>query len=363
MRNAQTSFGLVGALAAFPFRLAVREVKRQGGIIRRGITRRTTIVVFGRRLLERASISDIDVLHKNAGGREIIGECAFLRRLGLMERSAQQGVLSRAALSDQSKLRPQDLDMLALFDAFEEDHEPFSFRDLILAKKYAGLVADGADWLTIARSIHRSGEPEALTSMTLQADERSGIHARTPHGQSELDGQLRLPMPMPSQGDVDLDELFVRAEAAETSGDYTTAIDCYRRCIAMDPNDAVLAFNLANCLHEAGHQADAERYYLRAVKLDPGFAEAWFNFGGLLRERGQFDGARRHLKKAIDLDGAYADPVFNLAALEFDASNFSEARVWWRRYLELDQHSEWAQRARRGVQFVDLQEAAKARAK
>ncbi|HTV71737.1 MAG TPA: tetratricopeptide repeat protein [Rhizobiaceae bacterium] len=361
MRSAHTSFGLVGALAAFPFRLAVREVKRQGRIIRRGITRRTTTVVFGRRLLERAKASDIEAMHKAAGGREIIGECAFLRRLGLMERSAQQGVLSREALSDQAKLPLNDLDMLALFDAFEEDHEPFSFRDLILAKKYAGLVADGADWLTIARSIHRSGEPEALTALTLKVDERAGIHARTPHGQSELDGQLRLPMP--SQGDTDLDELFVRAEAAEASGDYTTAIDAYRRCIAMDPNDAVLAFNLANCLHEAGQPADAERYYLRAVKLDPGFAEAWFNFGGLLREQGKLDGARRHLKRAIDLDASYADPVFNLAALEFDASNFSEARLWWKRYLELDQHSEWAQRARRGVQFVDLQEAAKARSK
>ena len=48
-------------------------------------------------------------------------------------------------------------------------------------------------------------------------------------------------------------------------------------------------------------------------------------------------------------------PVFNLATLEFDAGNLAEARRWWKRYLELDQDSEWARTAARGVQFVDLQ--------
>ncbi|RVA81563.1 O-linked GlcNAc transferase, partial [Mesorhizobium sp. M7A.F.Ca.CA.001.08.2.1] len=35
-------FGTIGALAAFPLRLAAREVERQHGQLRRGVTRRTT---------------------------------------------------------------------------------------------------------------------------------------------------------------------------------------------------------------------------------------------------------------------------------------------------------------------------------
>ncbi len=71
-------------------------------------------------------------------------------------------------------------------------------------------------------------------------------------------------------------------------------------------------------------------------------------------ERGRTDTARRHLRRAIEIDGDYADAIFNLAKLEFDAGNLAEARRWWMRYLELDQHSEWARAAERGVQFVNL---------
>ncbi|TIS07165.1 MAG: O-linked GlcNAc transferase, partial [Mesorhizobium sp.] len=41
-------FGAVGPLAAFPLRLAAREVERRHAELRRGVTRRTTHVVFGR---------------------------------------------------------------------------------------------------------------------------------------------------------------------------------------------------------------------------------------------------------------------------------------------------------------------------
>ena len=50
----------------------------------------------------------------------------------------------------------------------------------------------------------------------------------------------------------------------------------------------------------------------------------------------------------------YADAVYNLAALEYDAGHLSEARHYWSRYLELDSTSEWAKKASRGIQLVDL---------
>ena len=94
----------------------------------------------------------------------------------------------------------------------------------------------------------------------------------------------------------------------------------------------------------------------RAIKLDPGFVEAWFNLAGLLGERGHADyGAPPPAKRRSRIDGDYADAVFNLATLEFDAGNLAEARRAWARYLELDDHSEWARTAARGIQFVDLE--------
>ncbi|ESY72003.1 tetratricopeptide repeat protein [Mesorhizobium sp. M0830] len=357
-------FGTVGALAAFPLRLAAREVERQHGQLRRGITRRTTHVVFGRTLLPKAGLtkngdSEIErrVAAERTAGRVLLSENGFLRLLGLMK-APEASSLSRQSLIEQSRLSGADLDLLSLFDAFEHDAEPYSFRDLILARKYAGLIAGGATWGAIARSVHRSGPVASLTAKSLNVGSQHGradaIYLED--GQSELDGQLLFDLGTAgAEGDDTLEELFAEAEAAEEGGDHDGAAALYQRCLTIDPSDAIAAFNRANCLRAGGHAADAAHDYARAIKLDPAFVEAWFNLAGLMSEQGREASARRHLQKAIALDKTYADPVFNLARLEFDAGNLLEARRLWVRYLDLDADSEWAGVAAKGVQFVDMQ--------
>ncbi|TPK21953.1 tetratricopeptide repeat protein [Mesorhizobium sp. B2-5-9] len=360
-------FGTIGALAAFPLRLAAREVERQHGQLRRGVTRRTTHVVFGRALLVKAGLvkagltknSDSEIERRldaeRAAGRILMSENGFLRLLGLMK-APEASSLSRQSLIDQSRLSGADLDRLSLFDAFEHDGEPYSFRDLILARKYAGLIAGGATWGAIARSVHRSGPVASLTAKSLNVGSQHGrpdaIYLEG--GQSELDGQLLFDLGAAAQGDDTLEDLFAEAEAAEESGDHDGAAALYQRCLAIDPTDAIAAFNRANCLRGSGRVAEAAHDYARAIKLDPAFVEAWFNLAGLMSEQGRDASARRHLQKAIALDKTYADPVFNLARLEFDAGNLLEARRLWMRYLELDAVSEWAGVAARCVQFVDM---------
>ncbi|UVK46403.1 tetratricopeptide repeat protein [Mesorhizobium sp. AR07] len=361
---AGAAFGTIGALAAFPLRLAAREVERQHGQLRRGVTRRTAHVVFGRTYLAKADFTkngdaEIErrVAAERAAGRTLISENGFLRLLGLMK-APEASSLSRQSLIDQSRLSGADLDLLSLFDAFEHDAEPYSFRDLILARKYAGLVAGGATWGAIARSVHRSGPIASLTAKSLAVGSQHGradaIYLEG--GQSELDGQLLFDLGKAGAvGDDTLEELFSEAEAAEAGGDHDGAAALYQRCLAIDPNDAIAAFNRANCLRAGGHGREAAHDYISAIKLDPAFVEAWFNLAGLMSEQGREASARRHLQKAIALDKTYADPVFNLARLEFDAGNLLEARRNWARYLELDADSEWARVAAKGVQFVDLQ--------
>lgn len=354
-------FGTIGALAAFPLRLAAREVERQHGQLRRGVTRRTTHVVFGRTLLARAGMAktgdaEIErrVTAERAGGRAPISENGFLRLLGLMK-APETSSLSRQSLIDQSKLSGAYLDLLSLFDAFEHDGEPYSFRDLILARKYAGLVAGGASWGAIARSVHRSGPVASLTAKSLNVGSQHGrpdaIYLEG--GQSELDGQLLFDLGSPE--DDTLEDLFAEAEGAEEEDRHDDAAALYQRCLAIDPTDAIAAFNRANCLRGTGRTTEAAHDYARAIKLDPAFVEAWFNLAGLMSDEGKIASARRHLVKAIALDKSYADPVFNLARLEFDAGNLAEARRNWVRYLELDADSEWARMAQKGIQFVDLQ--------
>lgn len=348
------TFGLIGALAAFPRRLMAREVERQGGNLQRGATRRTTDVVFGRGLLGKMPAQRIRTAFAShrATDRPIHSENGFLRALGLIE-PGEGATLLRQSLLDQSKLRAADFDILCLFDAFEHDMEPFSFRDLILAKKYAGLVSGGASWDAIAKSIHRSGPVGSLTALSLHADRKDAIYVRLGERLSELDGQGVLPLE--SAGDTELEDLFERAEDAEEEGRHLQAASYYEQCLAIDPRDAVAAFNRGNCLHAAGLNEQARLAHMGAIKRDPKFVEAWFNLAGIEREQGNVEAARRHFSKAIALDPTYADAVFNLANLEYETDHLAAARKWWSRYLELDGTSEWARTAQRGIQYADLQ--------
>ena len=129
----------------------------------------------------------------------------------------------------------------------------------------------------------------------------------------------------------------------------------YARCLALDPTDSVAAYNRANCFRALGEHDEAAAGYAQAIKIEPNFVEAWFNFAALLRDEGKIDAAQQHLAaRTIAIDPAYADAIYNLASLEFDAGHLDAARTAWARYLELDQESEWAKTAARGIAFVDL---------
>lgn len=353
------TFGIVGALAAFPRRLAAREVERQKGHLRRSLTRRTTHVVFGCKLLARADNAKIEarIEQERKAGRQLMSENGFLRMLGLRQCS-ETSAMTRTSLLEQAGLAERDFELLSLFDAFEHDSEPFSFRDLILSRKYARLIAGGANWGAIVRSIHRSsGTVASLTALSLETEGDDAIYVRVGERLSELDGQMLLPIARST--DMELDEAFEQAEEAEAEERFDDAAVLYERCLSIDPKDPDVAFNLANCLVAAGKPDQARRCFLVALKLDPDFVEAWFNLANLLTSQGQADRARKHLESAIAIDGNYADAIYNLATLEFKASRLAEARRLWARYLELDAVSEWARNAAKGIHYADLHLARK----
>ena len=353
MRKSDTTIGIVGALSAFPRRLAARALQSKGSRLRRGNTRHTSTIVLGRTLLDK--FSDTEIEGKVARLREteasLLSENGFLRLLGLLA-APEQSNLSRQSLLDQSKLDAQAFDLLVLFDAFEHHAEPFSFRDLILSRKYAGLLASGATWGAIARSVHRSGPVQSLTALSLHPGGPRRIQALIGDQPAELDGQRILPLtPVEDESE----QYFELAEDAEANGLFAEAAVLYGHCLAIDPNDSVAAYNRANCLKAAHDVSEAAAAYMLAIKRDPDFVEAWFNYAGLLREEGKIALAREHLRRAIEIDPDYADAVYNLATLEYDAADLVEARRWWVRYLELDQESEWARTAARGIAYADAQ--------
>lgn len=345
------SYGVIGALKALPLRLAARRVDAMGGRLHRSLMRGTTVAVFGRNLLLRSDAATIEakVAAAREAGVRLLSENGLLRAMSTLP-ALPPATISRDAVLDQSRLDASVFDLLALFDAFEHHAEPFSFRDVILARKYAGLLASGADWHAIARAVHSIGPVGSLTALTLDVAGPDRIVVRDAQSRAELNGQRLLPLEDPVE---DAEDYFGHAEVAEEAELFAEAARLYAHCVAIDPTDATAAFNLGNCLRRLGDLDAALEAYATALKRDPLFVEAWFNQGGVLREMGRIAAARQHLETAVRIDPTYADAAYNLGALEYEAGDLRAARQYWLRYLEHDSTSDWARRARAGVGLAD----------
>ena len=349
-------FAILGALEAFPRRLAAREIERRRGSIRRGISRRTSVAVFGHRAAQAWSAERIakGIQDARAAGADLISENAFLRLLGLMRQSETARQIPSRQLLDQSGLDEETVEHLRLFDAFEFSEEPFGFRDLVAARQYARLIADGLDWYGLVRAV-RTGRVTApggsLASVRL---ERLGadVLMRTGAALTELSGQHLLDFPVEEADRAD--QLFEDAQEAEEIGDWERARSLYEKCLAIEPRDPVIAFNLSHAFIQLGNASEARRYLHKVLNLDKNYAEAWYNLASLARERKDMAAARRHLQKAITADPTYPDPLFNLALVEFESGAHEEATRLWQKYRELDPGSEWSEKARHGLQLIAL---------
>lgn len=351
------AFTLIGALDAFPHRLAARQIAARGGMLRRGLSRRTDVAVVGHRLIATTSPGRIlrRLEEARRTGARLISENAFLQRMGLAGTPKAARQLSAETLRQRAGLSAQTLDVLALFDVFEFAEEPFGFRDLVAARQCSRLIAEGVDWATLVRAV-RSRRPDSadasLASLRLERSDWRDVLMREGDALMDMSGQHILELPCEDADSAE--SLFEQAKEAEDLADWERARTLYGRCLALEPHEPVIAFNLSHVLRQLHEPQEARRYLTKALALDPDFAEAWYNLASLARERNDLDAAHRHLRKSMAADPRYPDPIYNLALLEFEAGEYQEAAHLWRRYLNLDPDSSWGQKARHGLQLIGM---------
>jgi tetratricopeptide (TPR) repeat protein len=121
------------------------------------------------------------------------------------------------------------------------------------------------------------------------------------------------------------DTCFSAALAFEDAGELQAAADEYARAIAIEPDNSVLYFNLANVYFAAQDFRQAATLYRSGIVRDANYVEAWNNLGGALIQLGEWTEAKRVLQRAIELNPAYADAHFNLAMVLDELGNPAEA--------------------------------------
>jgi hypothetical protein len=324
-------------------------VRAAGGDVRRGLTRRVGLCVVG-----HAAPCDVGWLDARLGaalnkGTALLSENQFLRRLDLMPPpKPDQRTFTRSDIISRSGIAPEDLRLLILFDILEpSDRNAFGLRDFLLAKSIRRLLTNGLTIVDVLRDLARERRSLDCLPPNLFGDGAGRVAVRLGGAVSEIDGQLRLPLPVGE--DPSVEALFERAQSAEDLGSWPEAERLYRRCVERDRKDPIAPFHLGNVLCRLGREGEGRLWLRHAAGLDPAFAEAWYNLGLIAESAGDSRTACRHFEEAIAVDPTFADAMFNLAVLRFAAGEHAAAEVLWRRYLEYDPRSDWARKARCGL--------------
>jgi len=103
--------------------------------------------------------------------------------------------------------------------------------------------------------------------------------------------------------------------ALERVNNPTSAIDSYRRAVAINPRYAKAHFNLARLLALRGLEAEAVPHYRRVIEIRPDHADAHNDLGFLLEMKGEDAAALAEYRTALRLEPEHPRASFNLAEL------------------------------------------------
>ena len=103
------------------------------------------------------------------------------------------------------------------------------------------------------------------------------------------------------------------AVAYAENNNHFKAIECLKRAIAVNPNDANAYLNLGVIYAQEGNNEQAVEHLNKAIQLNPGAASAYVNLGVIAGGNKDYDQEITCYKKAIELEPNIEEIYVNLA--------------------------------------------------
>jgi tetratricopeptide (TPR) repeat protein len=123
----------------------------------------------------------------------------------------------------------------------------------------------------------------------------------------------------------ELAQLYAEARRAEQAGDLASAVESYRRIVALEPRMAEAYANLGRLHFQLGQFDQAETALTRAIELKPVLAGPYFFLGVLSFQRRQYPSALKQLKQSERLDPQNLLVHLYLGYAHSAARDFNEA--------------------------------------
>lgn len=133
-----------------------------------------------------------------------------------------------------------------------------------------------------------------------------------------------------------MDAIQMLGVAAQRRGNHVGAIDCFRRALAVRPEDFALRVNLGIALYEHDEVDEAVTHLRRACELAPASSSTWFNLGKALEKQAYAEEGVAAFQRVLELDPSHIPARVSLARTQVSLGQVEAAVAGFREVLRRD---------------------------
>ncbi len=150
---------------------------------------------------------------------------------------------------------------------------------------------------------------------------------------------------MKEYNQLNIKELFNLAFQNQKKKNFKIAISQYKKIIDVNPNLALVYYNLGLIYEQLGENEVAQKNYKKSVKVDPSFFHSYNNLGILFQKQGEKEKAIENFKKVIETNSQYINAYNNLGLVYSSLGQYKEAINNFIKTLELDKNNSVAKKS------------------
>ena len=150
---------------------------------------------------------------------------------------------------------------------------------------------------------------------------------------------------MKENNQLNVKKLFNSAFQNQKKKNFKIAISQYKKLIDINPNLALVYYNLGLIYEQLEETEVAKKNYKKSVKVDPLFFHSYNNLGILFQKQGEKEKAIDNFKKVIEINSRYINAYNNLGLVYSSLGHYKEAVNSFIKTLELEKNNSPAKKS------------------
>ena len=150
---------------------------------------------------------------------------------------------------------------------------------------------------------------------------------------------------MKENNQLNVKKLFNSAFQNQKKKNFKIAISQYKKLIDINPNSALVYYNLGLIYEQLEETEVAKKNYKKSVKVDPLFFHSYNNLGILFQKQGEKEKAIDNFKKVIEINSQYINAYNNLGLVYSSLGHYKEAVNSFIKTLELEKNNSLAKKS------------------